>query len=99
MLSVGGAARVIIPLEIFNTNFISTGKTIELEIATRGIRDYNTTIISCLDKTDSPFYEVTELYEQEETRLKGYKVSYTYSTLTNSGLSVGKHLFTFNGES
>ena len=71
VLSVGGDARVEIPINIFNKNFTSRGKTIELEIATRSIRDYDTTIISCLDEQKSSFYEVEEALVEEETRKKG----------------------------
>ena len=99
VLRVGGAARVQIPFEVFAKDFTTRGKTIELEIATRGIRNYDTTIISCLDKVKSPFYEVEELFEEEETRLKGYEVSYTYSTLTSVITTEGKHLFTYDGSS
>lgn len=99
VLRVGGAARVEIPFEVFAKDFITRGKTIELEIATCGIRNYDTTIISCLDKVKSPFYSVEEFFEEEETRLNGYEVSYTYSTLTSAITTEGKHLFTYDGSS
>lgn len=99
VLRVGGAARVEIPFEVFAKDFITRGKTIELEIATRGIRNYDTTIISCLDKVKSPFYSVEEFFEEEETRLNGYEVSYTYSTLASAITTEGKHLFTYDGSS
>jgi hypothetical protein len=99
VLRVGGQARVEIPFEVFAKDFVTRGKTIELEIATRGIRNYDTTIISCLDKVKSPFYEVEEFYEEEETRLKGYEVAYTYSILKSAITTEGKHLFTYDGTS
>lgn len=99
VLRVGGAARVEIPFEVFAKDFTTRGKTIELEIATRGIRNYDTTIVSCLDKVKSPFYTVEEFFEEEETRLKGYEVAYIYSTLASAITTEGKHLFTYDGTS
>lgn len=99
VLRVGGAARVEIPLEVFAQNFTTSGKTIELEIATHGIRDYETPIISCLDQEKSPFYTAEPLYEKEEERSKGYEVSYVYSTLAEAITVPGKYLFVFNGTS
>lgn len=40
-------ARVVIPYKLFGTDFKSTGKTIELEFATREVSDYTATILSC----------------------------------------------------
>ena len=47
-LRVSGDARVTIPYKLFGTDFRSTGKTIELEFATRNILNYDATIISCM---------------------------------------------------
>ena len=47
-LRVAGDARVAIPLQIFAQDFRTTGKTIELEFATRDVMDYDATVISCL---------------------------------------------------
>ena len=47
-LRVAGDARVTIPLQIFAQDFRTTGKTIELEFATRDVMDYDATVISCL---------------------------------------------------
>lgn len=41
-------ARVIIPYKLFETDFKSKGKTIEIEFATRQVADYGATILSCL---------------------------------------------------
>ena len=46
-LRVSGAARVTVPYKIFQTDFRSTGKTIEVEFATRNVLDYDATILSC----------------------------------------------------
>ena len=49
VLRVSGDARVEIPYKPFALDFRSTGKTIELEFATRNILNYDSTIISCVD--------------------------------------------------
>ena len=101
VLRVSGDARVKIPFQIFANDFKSNGKTIELEIATRSVRDYDTPIISCLDAQESPFFEVEESIKDADKRIKGFKVNYTYSTLEDlarSGkLPVGEHIFNYNG--
>lgn len=48
VLRVAGNARVEIPYKIFAQDFRSTGKTIELEFATRNVMNYDTPIFSCL---------------------------------------------------
>ena len=40
-------ARVYIPYNIFETDFKATGKTIEIEFATREVSDYTATLLSC----------------------------------------------------
>lgn len=46
-LRTTGDARLTIPLKIFEKDFRSTGKTIELDFATRDILDYDAVILSC----------------------------------------------------
>lgn len=46
VLRVAGDARVYIPFNIFGGDFRTTGKTIEVEFATRDVLNYDTTIIS-----------------------------------------------------
>lgn len=48
VLRVAGDARVTIPYKIFETDFRGTGKTIEIEFATRMVMDYDAVILSCL---------------------------------------------------
>ena len=48
VLRVSGDARVEIPYHLFGTDFRSTGKTIEVEFATRDIMNYDSVIFSCL---------------------------------------------------
>ena len=40
-------ARLTIPYQIFGNDFKSSGKTIEIEFATRQVSDYSATILSC----------------------------------------------------
>ena len=46
-LRTTGDARLTIPLKIFEKDFRSTGKTIELDFATRDILNYDAIILSC----------------------------------------------------
>ncbi|MBR2775827.1 MAG: hypothetical protein IKD75_01750, partial [Prevotella sp.] len=48
VLRIKGNARLTIPHKIFAQDFRTTGKTIEIEFATRDILDYDATIISCM---------------------------------------------------
>lgn len=48
VLRVGGGARATIPYRPFASDWRGTGKTVEVEFATRGIRDYDATVISCM---------------------------------------------------
>lgn len=48
VLRVSGDARVTIPYKIFERDFRTTGKTIELEFATRNVLNYDSTILSCV---------------------------------------------------
>ena len=47
VLRVSGAARVTIPYQIFASDFRGTGKTIEIEFATRNVLDVDAQIVSC----------------------------------------------------
>lgn len=49
VLRTTGDARVTVPYKIFGTDFRSTGKTIEIEFATREIRDYDAIVVSCMN--------------------------------------------------
>ena len=46
---VAGDARLYIPLNVFGVNSSETGKTIEIEFATRDIMDYDAVIVSCVN--------------------------------------------------
>lgn len=48
VLRVSENARLEVPYKIFETDFRTSGKTIEFEIATRDIRDYDAVILSCM---------------------------------------------------
>lgn len=47
VLRVTGDARVEIPYKIFQTDFRSTGKTIEFDFEAKDVRNYDTVLISC----------------------------------------------------
>ena len=47
VLRVGGDARVEIPVQIFANDFRSTGKTIEIEFASRNVLDYDAVLATC----------------------------------------------------
>lgn len=47
VLRLNDDARVTIPYKLFGQDFKGTGKTIEIEFATRDVIDYNATILSC----------------------------------------------------
>ncbi len=47
MLRVGGDARVEIPVQMFAQDFRTTGKTIEIEFASREVLDYDAIIATC----------------------------------------------------
>lgn len=51
VLRVSGDARVEIPYQMFATDFRTTGKTIEVEFATRNILDYDAPVITCFSGT------------------------------------------------
>lgn len=48
-LKVSGDARVNIPLKIFGDDFRATGKTIEFELSTTDVVDYNAIVVSCMN--------------------------------------------------
>ena len=47
VLRVTGDARVVIPYQIFGSDFRTTGKTIEIEFEAHDVRDYDAEIITC----------------------------------------------------
>ena len=47
-LRVMGGAQVTIPVQIFASDFVNSGKTVEIEFAAHDVMDYDTTIISCM---------------------------------------------------
>lgn len=50
VLRVSGDARLEIPAKIFAQNARTTGKTIEIEFASRDVLDYDAVIISCMSE-------------------------------------------------
>lgn len=49
VLRVTGDARVTIPYKLFESDFRETGKTIEIDFATRNVLDYDAVILSCMN--------------------------------------------------
>ena len=47
VLRVGGDARVEIPVQLFAQDFRTTGKTIEIEFASRSVLDYDAILATC----------------------------------------------------
>ena len=50
VLRVSGDDRVTIPYQIFKNDFRSTGKTIEIEFATRNVLNYDAIVLSCMSE-------------------------------------------------
>ena len=48
VLRVAGDARLTIPYKAFSQDFRTSGKTIEMEFATRDIMDYDAVVVSCM---------------------------------------------------
>ena len=48
VLRLSGDARATIPFNIFENDFRTTGKTIEVEFATHGVLNYDSVIMSCM---------------------------------------------------
>lgn len=48
VLRLSGDARLVIPYQIFAQDFRTTGKTIEFELATRNVLDYDAILLSCM---------------------------------------------------
>ena len=48
VLRLNDDARVVIPYKLFGQDFKGTGKTIEIEFATRDVINYNATLLSCM---------------------------------------------------
>jgi hypothetical protein len=107
-LRVGAGAKVTIPLQLFGDHakgadgITNAGRTIELDFSTHSIRNYDTSIISCLDQVASDFYEIEESFEQGETRKEGFEVIYDYKSL-NEALPCSEQkqsvVFTYKNES
>lgn len=49
VMRVSGDARLTIPYKPFASDFRTTGKTIEIEFATRNVLNYDSTILSCMN--------------------------------------------------
>jgi len=96
-LRLSGDARVTINYKPFETDFTSTGKTFEFEIATSDVKDYETKIFECLDGADTITYSTR--YAGEDTRTKKFAVeSIDLEMFTTKVLgSKGTYVFIYDG--
>ena len=99
ILRVSGDARVKIPFKAFANDFKNSGKTIEFEIATSAVRNYSATLISCLDKQSTDFYEASASFAEEDFRRYTFDISLDTSKLKDeeggSKLTTGTHVFSY----
>lgn len=93
VLRVSGDARITIPFEVFKEDFKNRGKTIELEIATSAVRNYSTTLISCLDKQSTDFFEVNTSFVEEDFRANIFKVNLDSEKLKIQNPETGEDTF------
>ena len=78
VMRVAGDARITIPYKPFASDFRATGKTIEVEFATRNVMDYDAEILSCVSdgrglsitaqsaKLTSEQSEISTQYKEDE---------------------------------
>lgn len=98
VLRVSGDARVKIPYMPFKDDFKTRGKTIELEIATSAVRNYSSTIISCLDKSRTDFYAADTSFVEQDTRKKVFDVELNTEKLKAKELTLGNHVLNYTTE-
>lgn len=75
VMRVTGDARLTIPYKLFREDARSTGKTIEIEFATRNVLDYDAVVLSCMSENRG--IEITSqramLYSQQASIGTQYK--------------------------
>ena len=98
VLRVSGDARVKIPYMPFKDDFKTRGKTIELEIATSAVRNYSSTIISCLDKSRTDFYAADTSFVEQDTRKKVFDIELNTEKLKTKELTLGSHVLNYTAE-
>jgi len=79
-----GGSGITIPFEIFGTDFLSSGKTIEIEFATHDVLDYDVPIISCMSGERG--FQVTA--DQTVFKSARSEISAKYSTDTHLRLTL-----------
>lgn len=97
MLRLTGDARVEIPYKPFEDEFNRSGKTIELEIATSTVRNYESKIISCLDKNYNDSFDIDETIMEVNHRKWGFKTTLTSGKFKEKVGVTGSYIFTYNG--
>ena len=70
-LKVSNGARVTIPMKIFQGDFRSNGKTIEIEFSTSNVLDYNSTLISCMSGNKGFIINAQDaMFKSEQSEVK-----------------------------
>ena len=96
-LRLSGDARAVIEYKPFETDFTSTGKTFEFEIATSDVKNYESRIFECLDGADTITF--SQGYAGEDTRTKRFAIDYIDAdTFIEKVLQVkGTYVFIYDG--
>lgn len=96
-LRLSGDARAVINYKPFATDFTSTGKTFEFEIATSDVKNYEARIFECLDGADTITF--SQAYSGEDTRTKRFIIeSVDADKFIDKVLQVkGTYAFIYNG--
>ena len=79
-----GGSGITIPFEVFGSDFLSSGKTIEIEFATHDVLDYDAPIISCMSGDRG--FRVTA--DQTVFKSARSEISAKYSTDTHLRLTL-----------
>ena len=98
VLRLSGDARAKIKYKPFETDFTSTGKTFEFEIATSDVKNYETRIFECLDGADTITYSI--VFAGEDTRTRKFKLDSINSDKFMAKVLhvIGTYVFIYDGE-
>lgn len=93
ILKVTGDDRVFIPYKPFEKDFRTTGKTIELEFSTSDIKDYETSIISCLSMAD--YFSKKQICVDAPDRKKEFRVNLDIEKFKEKVVDLGTYEFKY----
>ena len=68
VLRLSGDARATIPYKVFENDFQQLGKTIEIELATKDVKQYESRIVECLTGGDSLTYSYSLAGEDDREK-------------------------------